>query len=119
MDRSFHDLVATSVHDDLHLLRMNAPIITAEFSGDMDLWQLVATSHGTTEPCGPRLFRGGELPDVQFTHVDQAGAIRDCALLQRYCDLAWSGKAPKAKGREEKVEEPALTKFDFANAVWM
>lgn len=96
---------------------MNAPIITIDYDMDCEIYTLVATSHGTTEPAGPRLFRGGKLPDVQFTHVDQASAERDCALLQRYCDLAWQGKAPKAKGREEK-EEVKLTKFDFANAVW-
>lgn len=95
---------------------MLAPAISVEL--DSDCFRLLATSHGVTNPAGPRLFRGGELPEIHFLHTDEQDAIRDAALLQRYCDLAWFGKAPKGKGREEK-EQPVLTKFDFANAVWM
>jgi len=96
---------------------MTAPRITIELDGDTDHWQLMATSYSVTNPAGPRLFRGGELPDVQFTHADESTALADAAKLQRYCDLAFAGKAPRANGREEK-EEVKLTKRDFANAVW-
>jgi hypothetical protein len=97
---------------------MLAPVITAEYNGDSDCWELLATSHGVTNPAGPRLFRGGKLPAVAWLHVDEDSARADAAALQRYVDLAWQGKAPKGKGREEK-DEVKLTKFDFANAVWM
>lgn len=96
---------------------MLAPVISVELDGDCDCFRLMATSHGTCEPCGPRLFRGGELPAIDFIHIDEMDALRDAEMLQRYCDLAWSGKAPKGKGRKEK-EEIKLTPLDFRNAVW-
>lgn len=96
---------------------MTAPIITIELDGDSDCFRLLATSHGVTNPCGPRLFRGGEPPQIHFLHTDEEDAIRDCKLLQEYVTLAWSGKAPKAKGREEK-EEKELHELDTSGAVW-
>lgn len=97
---------------------MTAPTITIIQDFETDLFHLMATSFSVTNPAGPRLFRGGSLPLIQFTHVDQASAERDCALLQNYVTLAWAGKAPKAKGREEKSEAPKLSVFDIKNAVW-
>lgn len=96
---------------------MKIPLITIELNGDTDCWELMATSYLRSEPAGPRLFRGGDLPDIQFSHVDQTDAERDRAALQRYVDLAWSGKAPKAKGREEAEEVPAKT-ADLSGAWW-
>ena len=93
------------------------PKISIEYDMDREEFRLMATSYSVTNPAGPRLFRGGELPDVAFTHINEAEALRDCALLQTYVTLAWAGKAPRAKGREE-AEEKKLTKFDFSNAVW-
>jgi len=96
---------------------MTAPTVTAVFDFDTERYVLMATSHGVCNPAGPRLFRGGDLPNVQFSHVDQTEAERDRDALQTYINLVWSGKAPRSKGREE-AEQPALTKADFANAVW-
>lgn len=94
------------------------PIITVSEDIDTGEFTLMATSHGRTNPAGPRLFRGGELPDIQFTHFDADNAERDRAALQAYVTAAWAGKAPKAKGREEKEAAKPLTKLDFTNAVW-
>lgn len=96
---------------------MTAPTITIEFIGESDLWQLMATSFTVTNPAGPRLFRGGELPQVQWLHEDESTALADAAKLQAYVTAAWAGKAPKAKGREEKEVRP-VTLLDFSNAVW-
>lgn len=95
---------------------MNAPTITIIQDFETDLFHLMATSYSTTEPCGPRLFRGGELPAIQFVHADEMEALRDAEMLQRYCDLAWQGKAPKAKGREEKEETVPVA--DLSGAWW-
>ncbi len=97
---------------------MTAPHITTEYDCDTECFRLMATSHQRTEPAGPRLYRGGDFPVIQFAHEDKDAADRDCAALQEYVTLAWAGKAPKAKGREE-AEEKKMTKWDFANAVWM
>jgi len=96
---------------------MNTPTITVELDWDADCWRLMATSYLKTEPAGPRLFRGGDFPAISFTHASEAEAKTDAAILQRYLDLAWSGKAPKAKGREE-AEQPKMTVWDLKNAVW-
>ncbi len=96
---------------------MKIPVITVCEDFESGMYVLYATSFLRTEPCGTRLFRGGELPDVAFTHSNEAEALKDCAALQTYVTLAWAGKAPRAKGREE-AEEVKLTKFDFSNAVW-
>lgn len=93
------------------------PAISIDYDWEGDTYTLVATSFLRTEPAGPRLYRGGDFPAIAFVHDNKAGAEQDAALLQTYCTLAWAGKAPKAKGREEK-EEVKLTKWDFANAVW-
>lgn len=95
---------------------MTTPLITIEQDFETDLFQLMATSYTRCEPAGPRLFRGGSLPVIQFTHVDQASAERDCALLQTYVTAAWAGKAPKAKGREEK--EVVVPVADLSGAWW-
>lgn len=96
---------------------MNAPIISIEFDGDADCFRLMATSFLRREPAGPRLFRGGELPNVSWLHVDEDSARADAAKLQAYVTAAWQGKAPKAKGKEEQ-EQPKLTVWDLKNAVW-
>lgn len=93
------------------------PVITVEENMETGEFTLMATSYSTTEPAGPRLFRGGDLPDIQFAHFDADNAEHDRALLQRYCDLAWAGKAPKAKGREEKEAEAAAP-VDLSGAWW-
>ncbi len=95
---------------------MNTPIITISEDLDSGEFTLLATSYLRTEPCGPRLFRGGDLPDVAFVHADAQSAERDRAALQRYVDLAWSGRAPRKKGAEEAEEKPAP---EIHDAVWM
>ncbi len=75
---------------------MTAPRITTEYDCDTECFRLMATSHQRTEPAGPRLYRGGDFPLIQFAHEDKDAA----------------------KGREE-AEEKKMTKWDFANAVWM
>src|SRR3954463_13647225 len=94
------------------------PRISVQFSDAYDCYQLVATSYSVTSPAGPRLFRGGDFPEIEFLHVDESEALKDAAKLQVYIDLAWAGKAPRAKGREE-AEQPKLTVWDLKNAVWM
>jgi len=101
----------------MHSVVVNIPVVTVELDWDTDCWRLMATSYLKTEPAGPRLFRGGDFPAISFTHASEAEAKTDAAILQQYLDLAWSGKAPKAKGREE-AEQVTATKHDFANAVW-
>ncbi len=98
---------------------MKTPIISIEYDMDTETYQLMATSYSVTNPAGPRLFRGGDLPDVQWTHSNEAEALRDCALLQTYVTLAWAGKAPRAKGKEEQDAAPKLSVWDLKNAVWM
>lgn len=96
---------------------MKAPTITTEFDGDCDLWRLMVTSFTRCEPAGPRLFRGGDLPDVQWLHEDEESALDDAAKLQAYVTLAWAGKAPKAKGKEEKAEVETVAP-DLSGAWW-
>lgn len=99
-------------------MKSSAPIITIEFSGESDLWQLVVTSFGKTEPAGPRLFRGGDLPVIKFLHSDEMDAIHDAGVLQKYCDAAWSGrKLKKTMGREE-ADIAVDSKMDLSDAVW-
>ena len=86
------------------------PQISVSEDFDTGLFTLMATSFLRTEPAGERLFRGGDLPAIKFIHADESEANRDRDLLQAYIDAAWSGKAPKSRGREEKEEvEPDLT----------
>ncbi len=98
---------------------MTAPKISVEFDGDLDCFRLMAFSYSSVEPAGPRLFRGGLFPSIAFTHETKEGADRDCELLQTYVTLAWQGKAPKAKGKEEQETAPKLSVWDLKNAVWM
>lgn len=96
---------------------MNSPVITTSFDLSSDSYRLMATSFLKTEPAGDRLFRGGEYPAVSYVHDDADTAELDRAKLQSYCDLAWQGKAPKARGKEEKVEKVEKV-VDTAMAVW-
>lgn len=98
---------------------MTAPTITADFDGDCGSYRLYATSYSKVEPAGERLFRGGDLPDIQFLHEDEATAIKDAAILQAYLNAAYSGKAPKARGREEKEVVGPKKVAGIENAVWM
>ena len=94
------------------------PVISVEYSMDSDEYTLVATSYSVTNPAGPRLFRGGELPDVQWCHSNEAEANRDRDLLQRYLNDVHSGKSRKAKrGAEEAVIETEMS-VDTTNAIW-
>lgn len=91
------------------------PIISILQDYETEQWHLHATSYSVTEPAGPRLFRGGGLPDVKFCHDSEASAKKDAAKLQDYINAAWAGKAPKVRGVEEKTKRT----FDITNAVWM
>lgn len=74
--------------------------LTQDF--DTDQWVLLVTSHGRTNPAGPRLFRGAPWPDVQFQHATKEVAQKDADTLQAYLDACAARKKPsKAQVRKQ------------------
>lgn len=91
------------------------PTISVSEDLETSAFVLMATSYSKTEPAGPRLFRGGEIPDIAFVHATEAEANRDAALLQDYLNNL--GKQRKGKrGAEEEVV--AATEVDLSGAWW-
>lgn len=60
------------------------PQITVQPDESSGAWRLFVFSHGKLERAGPRLFRGGEIPYITFTHEDKARAETDAQALRDY-----------------------------------
>lgn len=73
---------------------IEVPVISVAFEEDAGVYVLLATSYGTCSPAGPRLFRA-DPPEVQFQHVREDWAKRDCAVLQDYLNAVWKKKGKK------------------------
>lgn len=80
------------------------PQITITLDESTDLYILMARSYGMTSPAGPRLFRGGDVPNIEFRHQSQDAAEDAAGKLRTYLDSAWDKKAPKEKKLAEIVD---------------
>lgn len=70
--------------------------IFVEFDGE--LYRLMCNcGRMAPMPAGPRLFKGGEFPLINFTHAEPDTAEQDAKKLQRYVDEV-------AKKRQNKKE---------------
>jgi hypothetical protein len=79
--------------------------ITTHYDFEMDRYELLVTSHGRTNPAGPRLFRGAPWPDVQFQHATKEAAQKDADTLQAYLDACAERKKPsKAAMRRQGAD---------------
>lgn len=72
--------------------------ISVSLDFDTGLWTLMVASKGMSPTvAGDRLRRGGEWPDIKFTHETEAGAKADAARLQGYLDTVLAKKQPSKK----------------------
>lgn len=68
-------------------------------------FRLCVESHGFRAPAGIRLYRGGDWPDIDFFHMEEARAREDAVRLQRYLDAREKERGPsKAKVRKEGAD---------------
>lgn len=73
------------------------PVISIEGSGDK--WQIMATSYGTTQPAGARLFRAEPWPKIKFVHTTEDAARADAQTLIKYISDTWPKKISRDKLR--------------------
>ena len=80
---------------------MSAPTISVTLDADTMTYVIMTTSHGRTEPCGPRIFRAPPHPDVAFSHESAEGAERDAAKIRAYLANLSPRKVSKTAARKE------------------
>jgi hypothetical protein len=66
-------------------------------STDGPPFRLLVTSHGRTAVAGPRVFRGGILPAIQWSHYDTQNAQIHADKLQAYFDELPGAKKPSKR----------------------
>jgi len=65
------------------------PTVSALLDMETGQWRLFASSYGMTTPAGPRLFRGGIPPALNWVSDTQEAANAEVALLTEYLNSTW------------------------------
>lgn len=71
--------------------------VSVQFDADIMTYDLfISDGMMRPMPAGPRLFRGGEHPLIQFSHDTHKAALKDAAELQSYLSAPRKGPNKRA-----------------------
>jgi hypothetical protein len=75
--------------------------ITTQFDLDTNLYHLMCDGPGGLAIAGPRILRGGQHPDIQWSHADEIAAEADAAKLRTYFASLPTKKPSRAAERRQ------------------
>ena len=80
---------------------MSAPTISVTLDADTMEHVIMVTSHGRTEPFGPRIFRAPPHPAVSTRHESPEAAEKDAAKIRAYLAALPAKKVGKTAARKQ------------------
>ena len=62
-----------------------------------DIWRILATNYGRTEPAGERIFRAPPHPEIKYVHTTRESAQADADKLTRYLNECTAKSRPSKR----------------------